>query len=63
MDARTFLQQFVEQIPTRGLDNINIYIYCQDPKNKDEIINFEIKEITNDGNNDALLLILSPSEN
>lgn len=62
MDARTFLQKIIEEIPTRGLDNVRIYIHCQNPEDEYGVTNFNIKEITNDGNNDALFLILSPSE-
>jgi len=62
MDARTFLQKIIEEIPTRGLDNVSVYIHCQNPEDENAVINFDIEEITNDGNNDALFLILSPSE-
>jgi len=63
MDARTFLQKIIEEIPSRGLDNVRVYIHCQNPEDENEVINFKIKEITNDGANDALFLVLFPSEN
>jgi len=60
MDVRTFLQKIIEQIPSRGLDDVNVYIHCQNPKDENEVICFKIKEITNDGSNDGLSIILSP---
>ena len=63
MDARTFLQKIIEEIPTRGLDNVSVYIHCQDSKDENEVTCFKIKEITNYGSNDSLSIILSPSEN
>ena len=63
MDARTFLQKIIEEIPSRGLDNVRVYIHCQNPEDENEVINFKIKEITNNGDNDALFLVLFPSEN
>ena len=63
MDARTFLQKIIEEIPTRGLDNVSVYIHCQNPEDENEVMCFKIKEITNHGSNDSLSIILSPSEN
>ena len=63
MDARTFLQKIIEEIPTRGLDDVGVYIYCKNPKDENEVIGFKIKEITNHGSNDSLSIILSPFEN
>lgn len=63
MYARTFLQKIIEEIPSRGLDDTRVYIHCRNPEDENEVINFEIEEITNNGDNDALFLVLSPSEN
>jgi len=51
MITRDFLIKILEQIPSRGLDNTEIYIYSEN-----EDCSYKIIGIDNDGCNDAVFI-------
>ena len=51
MIIRDFLIKILEQIPSRGLDNTEIYIYSEN-----EDCSYKIIDIDNDGCNDAVFI-------
>lgn len=51
MIIRDFLIKILEQIPSRGLDNTEIYIYSEN-----EDCSYKIINIDNDGYNDAVFI-------
>lgn len=52
MTARDFLQKFIEAMPSRGLDNVDIYIHS--PGDDDESDCYKIVSISNEDANDAV---------
>lgn len=52
MTARDFLQKFIEAMPSRGLDNVDIYIHSLG--DDDESDCYRIVSISNEGANDAV---------
>ena len=52
MDLRSFLQKVIENTPSRGLDNVDVYVH-EDNDSEDPIC-FEITSISNCGCNDVL---------
>ena len=58
MNSRDFLKQIVTELPSRGLDNTNIYISM--PLNEYERQSFRIEKITNNGSNDSLFIYITP---
>lgn len=57
MDCRSFLNDFIQEIPSRGLDDTGIYITKR--INEYECQSFKIEEISNDGNNDSITIYIS----
>lgn len=55
MDAREFLKEIVENMPSRGLDNVDIYI---EEETEEDPICYKIEKITNYGNNDSLFIVI-----
>lgn len=53
MDAREFLKTIIENMPSRGLDNVDIYI---DEIIDDDCISYKIVDISNSGSNDGLFI-------
>ena len=51
MITRDFLIKILEQIPSRGLDNTEIYIYSEN-----EDYSYKIVDIDNNGCNDAIFI-------
>lgn len=58
MNSRDFLEQIIAELPSRGLDNTDIYISM--PLNEYERQSFRIEKITNDGSNDSLSIYITP---
>ena len=59
MDCRDFLNNFIQEIPSRGLDDVGIYISKR--INEYEYQSFKIKEISNNGSNDGITIYISES--
>ena len=57
MDCRSFLNNFIQEIPSRGLDNVDIYIFKR--TGEYECQSFKIKEISNNGSNDSIVIYIS----
>ena len=57
MDCRSFLNNFIQEIPSRGLDDTGIYIAKR--INDYECQSFKIEEITNEGANDSITIYIS----
>lgn len=57
MDAREFLGTIIKNMPSRGLDNVDIYI---NEETEDPIYPncYEIINISNDGSNDGLFITI-----
>ena len=54
MTARELLQKLIEEMPSRGLDAVDIYIYMEN--NEGELDCFKIKNISNEDANDAIFI-------
>ena len=56
MTVRDFLLNIIQELPSRGVDNVNIYIYSL---NKEEDLDsYKIIKISNDGANDAISILI-----
>jgi len=55
MDAREFLEAIIKNMPSRGLDNVDVYI---DEETEEDPICYEIVSISNNGSNDALYITI-----
>lgn len=56
MTVRDFLLNIIQEIPSRGVDNTNIYIYSL---NKEEDLDsYKIIKISNNGANDAISILI-----
>ncbi len=51
MTAREFLEKIIKECPSRGLDNIDIYI-------TEEENSFDIRKISNEKTNDGIFITL-----
>ena len=60
MDCRDFLNNFIQEIPSRGLDDTGIYITKR--INEYECQSFKIEEITNEGANDSITIYIAESD-
>lgn len=60
MNCRDFLNNFIQEIPSRGLDDVGIYISRE--LNAYECQSFKIKEISNDGNNDSITIYITETD-
>ena len=56
MTARELLQKLIEEMPSRGLDAVDIYIHMENDEG--ELDCFKIKNISNEGANDAISIII-----
>ena len=54
MTARELFQKLIEEMPSRGLDAVDIYIHTEN--NEGELDCFKIKNISNEGTNDAIFI-------
>lgn len=59
MTGRDFLNTFIQEIPSRGLDDVGVYICMKSNEYEYECQSFKIKEISNDGNNDSITIYIS----
>lgn len=57
MTSRDFLNIFIQEMPSRGLDDVGVYICMK--LNEYECQSFKIKEISNDGDNDSITIYIS----
>ena len=57
MTAREFLQNFIEALPSRGLDNTEVHI--ESWKNEYEVENYRILKISNDDSNDSIFITIA----
>ena len=57
MTAREFLQKFIEELPSRGLDDTEVYIEQQ--KNEYEYDSYKILKIDNSGSNDGIFITIA----
>lgn len=55
MDAREFFEAIIKNMPSRGLDDVEVYI--QEETEEDPIC-YEITNISNDGSNDGLYITI-----
>ena len=56
MTVRDFLLNIIQELPSRGVDNTNIYIYSL---NKEEDLDsYKIIKISNNGANDAISILI-----
>ena len=56
MTVRDFLLNIIQELPSRGVDNTDIYIYSL---NKEEDLDsYKIIKISNDGANDAISILI-----
>ena len=55
MDAREFLEAIIKNMPSRGLDNVVVYVY---EETEEDPICYEITDISNDGSNDGLYITI-----
>lgn len=58
MDARELLKEIIENMPSRGLDNVDIYIIEETKEDPIYPIEYEITNISNDGTNDGLFITI-----
>ena len=56
MTVRDFLLNIIQELPSRGVDNTDIYIYSL---NKEEDLDsYKIIKISNNGANDAISILI-----
>lgn len=56
MTARDFLLNIVQELPSRGVDNTDIYISCLNGEEDPD--SYKIVEISNDGSNDGIFIYI-----
>ena len=56
MTARELFQKLIEEMPSRGLDAVDIYIYMENDESEPDC--FKIKNISNEGANDGLFIYI-----
>ena len=56
MTARDFLLNIVQELPSRGVDNIDIYISCLN--GEEDLDSYKIVKISNDGSNDGISIYI-----
>ena len=57
MTAREFLQKFIEELPSRGLDDTEVYI--EQWNNEYEYDSYKILKIDNSGSNDGIFITIA----
>lgn len=55
MDARDFFEAIIKNMPSRGLDNVEVYV---EEETEEDPICYEITDISNDGSNDGLYITI-----
>jgi hypothetical protein len=55
MDAREFFEAIIKNMPSRGLDYVEVYIH---EETEEDPICYEITDISNDGSNDGLYITI-----
>lgn len=55
MDAREFLETIIKNMPSRGLDYVEVYVH---EETEEDPICYEITDISNDGSNDGLFITI-----
>ena len=60
MDCRSFLNNFIQEIPERGLDDVGVYISMK--IDEYECQSFHIDEISNEGANDSITIYISKAD-
>lgn len=60
MDCRSFLNNFIQEIPSHGLDDTRVYISMK--LNEYECQSFSIKDISNNGSNDSITIYISKTD-
>ena len=56
MTVKHFLNDFIYNLPSRGVDDTEIYLCL--PLEEDEIASFRITRISNDGTNDGIFIYI-----
>lgn len=56
MTAREFLLKLIQELPSRGIDHTDIYIYSVNQDN--DLDSYKIIEISNNGANDAISILI-----
>ena len=56
MTMRDFFQKLIEEMPSRGMDDVNIYI--SSVKDELEMDSYRIVSISNDGSNDGISIVI-----
>lgn len=55
MDAREFFEAIIKNMPSRGLDYVEVYVH---EKTEEDPICYDITDISNDGSNDGLYITI-----
>lgn len=55
MDAREFFEAIIKNMPSRGLDYVDVYVH---EETEEDPICYEITDISNNGFNDALYITI-----
>ncbi len=55
MDAREFFEAIIKNMPSRGLDYVEVYVH---EETEEDPICYEITDISNDGSNDGLYITI-----
>ena len=55
MDAREFFEAIIKNMPSRGLDYVDIYV---SEETEEDPICYEITSISNEGSNDSLTITI-----
>ena len=55
MDAREFFETIIKNMPSRGLDNVEVYVY---EETEEDPICYKITDISNNGSNDGLYITI-----
>lgn len=56
MTAREFLLKLIQELPSRGVDNTNIYIYSLNEE--EDLDSYKIIKISNNRANDAISILI-----
>lgn len=56
MTAREFLLNFIQELPSHGVDHTDIYIYSVNQDN--DLDSYKIIKISNNGANDAISILI-----
>ncbi len=55
MDARDFFEAIIKNMPSRGLDYVEVYVH---EETEEDPICYDITNISNDGSNDGLYITI-----